>query len=351
MARKKVIVGLSGGVDSAVAAYVLKKQGYDVHAVFMKNFSEQVRGSACPWREDRLEAYRVASFLDIPIATWDFENQYADKVLRYMFAEYERGRTPNPDIMCNKEIKFKAFLERARHEGAEYIATGHYAAIRRDQDGVHLLKGVDRRKDQSYFLSALNQQQLTRVLFPLAGLTKARVRALARRIGLPNADRPDSQGICFVGPVDMKSFLMHRIRPKRGEIVTVKGEVLGHHDGIMYYTIGQRRGISVGGGPALYVIGKDRKRNRLIVGSRRAAAGRASAALMQGWHWIGKKHAFPLRCRVKIRYRQKDEPATLKKTSGRNVRVIFRRAQRAVAPGQTVAAYLGSELIGSGVID
>src|SRR3989344_7748890 len=234
MKGMKIIIGLSGGVDSAVATYLLKEQGYDVHAVFMKNFSEKVgKTFECPWKEDRLEAYRVAAFLKIPIQTWDFQKEYKTRVLNYMFAEYQRGNTPNPDVMCNKEIKFKAFLDRAMKKGFVKIATGHYASITQDTDKIfHLRKAKDSNKDQTYFLAALSQRQLAHVVFPLAKLTKPQVRALAKRIGLPNATRPDSQGICFVGPVTMRSFLKTRIAPRRGDIVDMKGKILGQHTGV-----------------------------------------------------------------------------------------------------------------------
>lgn len=362
--KEKILVGLSGGVDSAVAAYLLKKQGYDVHAVFMKNFSERVgKTFECPWKEDRLEAYRIASFLDIPIETWDFQKEYKARVLNYMFAEYQRGRTPNPDVMCNKEIKFKAFLDRAKKKGFTKIATGHYAAVTCDSHGIfHLRKAKDSNKDQSYFLAALSQKQLSNVIFPLARLTKPQVRALAKRIGLPNAVRPDSQGICFVGPVSMRSFLKTRIAPRRGEIVDTKGKILGQHSGVYYYTIGQRQGIGLGGGPARYVIDKDMRRNRLIVGIKDQLELFKKDALITGWHWLTSTRHLPLHCKVKIRYRQKDQSAFIQRISGTKVRARhgrsakslyvanFARPQRAVSPGQTLAAYVGTELVASGTI-
>ena len=350
--KEKIIVGLSGGVDSAVAAYLLQKQGYAVRAVFMKNFSERVaREYECPWREDRLSAYRVAAFLGIPIVTWNFEREYRDRVLKYLFREYGAGRTPNPDVMCNKEIKFSVFLRRAKAMGIPRIATGHYARIRRSADGVsHLLKANDATKDQSYFLAALNQRQLAAVSFPVGGMTKKQVRALARRIGLPNAERPDSQGICFVGPVTMKAFLKTRIKPKPGDIVTTKGVLIGRHDGVHYYTIGQRRGINLGGGPALYVIGKDMRRNRLIVGTKNQLELFTNTVKLGSWHWVASPHKFPLRCTAKIRYRQRDERVIIRRTDKNGIVAHFSRRQRAVAPGQTFAAYQGSELIGSATI-
>lgn len=348
---RKILVGLSGGVDSAVAAYLLKEQGFEVRAVFMKNFSERVEGTECPWREDRLEAYKAAAFLGIPVQTWDFQKEYRDRVLQYLFSEYRRGRTPNPDVFCNKEIKFKAFLERARRAGFSKIATGHYAGITRDRNGLyHLHKASDRNKDQSYFLAQLNQKQLAATVFPLARMRKPAVRALAKKLKLPNAARPDSQGICFVGPVSMRSFLATRIKPKKGDIVDTEGRVLGQHDGVYYYTIGQRRGINIGGGRPLYVIDKDIKRNRLIVGTARDLKLLKQEIRVTGWRWLSRKRPLPLHCSVKIRYRQSDQKAVVRHASGSAVRVRFAKPQRAVAPGQILAAYKGTELVASGVI-
>jgi tRNA-uridine 2-sulfurtransferase len=268
--KEVVFVGLSGGVDSAVAAYLLKKKGYNVRAVFMKNFSDRLGPDfACPWKEDQREAYSVAASLNIPISTWSFEKHYKNRVVKYIFSEYRRGRTPNPDIICNKEIKFKEFLHRARKEGADFIATGHYAQLRPSKDGtIRLYKGKDTNKDQSYFLAALDQNQLKRILFPLGRLTKPAVRVLANKLHLTNALRRESQGICFIGEIDIKKFLQTKIKPKAGKIVDVRGKVLGMHEGVYYFTIGQRKGINIGGGPALYVVDKDVKKNLLVVGEK-----------------------------------------------------------------------------------
>lgn len=347
-----IIVGLSGGVDSAVAAYLLKRQGHRLRAVFMKNFTERINGRECPWREDRLMAYRVASFLKIPIETWDFQQEYKKTVVDYMIREYSAGRTPNPDIMCNKTIKFEAFLKRARAAGADYIATGHYAALRTDAHGVaHLLKPKDLNKDQTYFLATLKQAQLRRALFPLSALTKPEVRAMAKKIGLPNATRPDSQGICFIGPVPMNEFLKTKIKQRRGNIIDTTGIIVGEHDGVQYYTIGQRRGIRLGGGPALYVIRKDVKRNRLMVGPSKDLLLYVKDVEISAWRWLADKHSLPLKAKAKIRYRQNDQSVIiLKGSAGGHMRARFARPQRAVAPGQTLAVYKGRELVASGVI-
>lgn len=349
----KILVGLSGGVDSAVAAYLLRQDGYDVSAVFLKCFSEPKNiKQECPWREDRLEAYRVASYLKIPIATWDLQREYSQRVLEYTFAEYQKGRTPNPDIMCNKEIKFKVFLDRARLRGFSKIATGHYAGIARDSEGwAHLVKARDASKDQTYFLAALSQSQLRQTLFPLARLTKVRVRALARSLGLPNSERPDSQGLCFIGQVKMRDFLQQRIRPKRGLVVNIEGQAVGEHPGVYYFTVGQRRGINVGGGPALYVIDKDIKRNRLIVGSKNQSSLFRSKVPVSKWHWLARHRDFPFRASAKIRYRQSDQAVRLVKGKRGKIIAIFDRPQRAVSAGQTLAVYVGRELAASGVID
>lgn len=346
-----VVVGLSGGVDSAVAAYLLVSKGYHVRAVFMKNVSERtLAGFHCPWREDKKSAYRVAAALGIPIETWNFEHEYGKKVIRYLFTEYRRGRTPNPDVMCNQEIKFKLFLDRALGMGACAIATGHYARLRRDRDGtVHLLAGKDRAKDQSYFLARLTQRQLAHALFPLGGYTKQEVRAIARRRGLPNAERPDSQGICFIGEVTMSELLKTRIKPRRGEIVDTEGTVIGEHDGVWFYTIGQRHGLKLGGGPIRYVVSKDMRRNRLMVGSGHEAALFQSTCELSGWRWIARRYSFPFACSVQIRYHQSRQSATIQKKSNR-IFATFKRPQRAIAPGQVLAAYCGAQLVGSGII-
>ncbi len=364
--KKNILIGLSGGVDSAVSAYLLKKQGYEVHAVFMKNFSLPMKGVDCPWKEDMREARRVARFLKIPFETWNFEREYHKQVFDYMVYEYKSGRTPNPDIMCNTQIKFGVFLDRAKKEGYESIATGHYAGVKKTKDGIfHLLKGKDKNKDQSYFLAGLGQEQLSHVVFPLAEITKPEVRTLAKRIKLPNATRPDSQGVCFVGNIDMDDFLKEWIKPKKGDIVDTNGKVLGQHQGVYYYTIGQRKGIHIGGGPALYVIDKDLKKNRLVVGTEHQLQLFKKEITVSDWHLVAKPLCFPLKCKAKIRYRQQDQAVILSEvprsgTKSKNpvvksegkviVRARFARPQRAVSPGQTFAAYNGKELVGSGVI-
>lgn len=346
-----VIVGLSGGVDSAVAAHLLIQQGYNVRAVFMKNFSGKVGNLLqCPWKEDRRSAYQVAAHLDIPIETWDLEKDYRKQVLDYLYAEYRAGRTPNPDIRCNSEIKFKLFLHLAREHGADYIATGHYARIKKTTTGYHLLKGIDNDKDQSYFLSGLNQRQLSQALFPLGMMRKTAVRAVAKKLGLPNYDRPDSQGICFVGEVKMLDFLKAKIKPRQGNIVDTKGKIIGKHPGVYYFTIGQRRGLDLGGGPIRYVVAKDVKKNILVVGEADDQALYRREVQVSEWHWVSKPRSFPFKAKAKLRYRQQDQSCTIAKPSGNRTTIRFSRKQRAVTPGQIIAVYQGAELIASATI-
>ncbi|MCB9802653.1 tRNA 2-thiouridine(34) synthase MnmA [Candidatus Nomurabacteria bacterium] len=349
--KLKVLVGLSGGVDSAVAALLLKKQGHDVSAVFMKNFSSRDNvDRECPWRQDQKEAQKVADFLGIKLETWDFEDQYREKVVNYLFDTYQAGLTPNPDILCNSEIKFKLFLAKAILAGYDKIATGHYAQIKEDKNGFHLLKGVDPNKDQSYFLAGLNQEQLSRSLFPIGHLKKPKVRQIATAAGLPNADRKDSQGICFVGKVNLKDFLSQKITPQKGDILNAEGEKIGEHDGVFYYTIGQRKGIDIGGGPALYVIKKDLKTNTLTVGPKESLELYTKKIKVSNLHWLGEKYKLPLKARAKIRYRQEDQKLIFKQTEQNTWEADFKQAQFAVAAGQTLAIYQKKELIASGII-
>lgn len=336
-------MGLSGGVDSAVSLYLLKKQGHDVSAAFMKNFSENINiKGACPWKEDRSEAYRVASFLKIPIQTFDFEKIYQEKIVQYIFESYASGLTPNPDVLCNSEIKFKLFLDKALKLGFDYMATGHYARIKHDRSGWHLLKGKDKNKDQSYFLAGLNQNQLSHIVFPIGDLQKDKVRKIARQIKLPNAHRPDSQGICFIGKVDLKTWLSQKIKPKTGDIVDTNHKKIGEHQGVWYYTIGQRKGLNIGGSGPWYVVAKDLKNNKLIVGKSDSDELFTKNIQITSLHWLGQKHKLPLKAKAKIRYRQDDQSMILKDTLAK-----FKTPQRGVASGQVLAVYKKDELIAS----
>lgn len=349
--KLKILVGLSGGVDSAVAAYLLKEEGHEVSAVFMKNFSSRDNiDHECPWRKDQVEAQKVVDFLGIKLETWDFEEQYRKTVVKYLFDTYQAGLTPNPDILCNSEIKFKLFLAKALVAGYDKIATGHYAQIKEDKQGFHLLQGLDDNKDQSYFLAGLNQEQLAHSLFPLGKIKKPKVRQIAKKIGLPNADRKDSQGICFVGKVNLKEFLQKQIPPNPGNILDLDGKVIGKHEGVVYYTIGQRKGIDIGGGPALYVIKKDLAKNELIVGPKESIELYTKQIKIKNLHWLGNSHQLPLKAKGKIRYRQTDQRLTLQQLEDDLWQATFKNEQFASAAGQTLAIYLKKELIASAII-
>lgn len=354
--KRKVFVGLSGGVDSAVAAALLKQQGYSVRGVFLREYdlsmSDAMRDQIqCSQEDDRAQAVAVTAFLDIPFEEWDFRKEYGEKVVATMLKSYARGTTPNPDVMCNKHIKFGLFLKEARKRGGDCIATGHYV---KNVSSHKLCIAKDTNKDQSYFLYTLSQAQLKYCLFPLGKITKPEVRAIAKKIGLPNWNRKDSQGVCFIGKIGMKDFLQTKVPVKKGKLITVEGEQVGTHDGAAYFTIGQRHGIGYGGGgKPYYVVGKDMKKNTVTV-----AQGEKNPALFAkklecgNVHWIsGTAPSFPLRARARIRYRQ---PLQLCQVvggvrSGR-VRVVFDKKQRAITPGQAIVFYKGKECLGGGVI-
>ena len=343
--KSKILVALSGGVDSAVVLYLLKKQGYDVEAAFMKNFSEKINiKGECPWIQDRLEAYRVAAQLKVPIRTFNFEKEYHQRIVKYIFNSYKQGLTPNPDVLCNNEIKFRLFLDKAIKLGFGQIATGHYAQVKHDKNGYHLLRGKDKNKDQSYFLSGLDQKQLSHTLFPIGHLTKPQVRVIAKRAKLPNYNRPDSQGICFIGKIDLKTFLSQKIKPKAGDIVDTKNNVLGQHQGVWYYTIGQRHGLNLSGGP-WYVTSKDLKANRLIVGRINSDELYKKIVQIDILHWLGETYKFPLKAKARIRYRQPAQVVTIYKN-----KAVFTTPQKGVASGQIVAIYKNQELIASATI-
>ncbi len=350
---QRVVVGLSGGVDSAVAALLLRGQGYDVTGLFMKNWEEDDREGYCAAEEDLKEARRVCARLQIPLHTVNFSAEYWERVFSYFLAEYEAGRTPNPDVLCNKEIKFKAFMEHALRLGADKIATGHYARIGHGPEGHRLRRARDSNKDQTYFLYTLGQHELAHSLFPLGGLTKPEVRALAREAGLPNHARKDSTGICFIGERHFKTFLSRYLPARRGAIRTLEGEVKGEHDGLMYYTIGQRQGLGIGGaGEPWYVVDKDLEHNVLYVvqGEQHPALfsrGLAAADL----HWVaGKAPDPPLPCEAKTRYRQPQQACAITRRDRLGVEVIFEQAQRAITPGQSVVFYQGDTCLGGGII-
>jgi tRNA-specific 2-thiouridylase len=389
----RVVVGLSGGVDSSVAAYLLKEQGHDLIALFMVNWHERVGNitSACTWEEDALIAKMVAKKLEIPFHIVDLSKDYKKRVVDYMFAEYQAGRTPNPDVLCNREIKFDTFLDEAMKFDADFVATGHYcrkSEVDVNGETIHqLLAGKDPNKDQSYFLCQLNQSQLSKAMFPIGELLKPEVREIAREQNLPTAERKDSQGICFVGKVDLPTFLQQQLEPKVGNVIEIpakfmekkkqlevseenykklcfpfpykpwNGEVIGEHQGAHFYTVGQRKGLNIGGHKEpLFVIGTDVKRNIIYVGEGTNHPGLHRKGLFvanENMHWIrhdlkmnpGEKREFDIR----IRYRQPLEKGTIHvKEDG--AWFIFNDEQRGITSGQFAAWYLGDELIGSGVI-
>jgi tRNA-specific 2-thiouridylase len=390
--KKRVVVGLSGGVDSSLAAYLLLQQGYDVIGMFMKNWHDDsvTISDECPWLDDSNDAMIVAQHLGIPFQTIDLSKEYKVRIVDYMFAEYQRGRTPNPDVLCNREIKFDIFLSQAVKLGADFVATGHYCRKGEiHQNGkttYQLLVGKDNNKDQSYFLCQLTQAQLSKALFPIGELTKPEVRKIAKEIGLVTADKKDSQGLCFVGKVHLPDFLQQRLEPKKGHVIVVgadaslfsngqssddlehivepyllapeSGKIVGEHNGAHYYTIGQRKGLNIGGfADPLFVIGTDTEKNLIYMGMGEDHPGLYRRGLFipnQDEHWIredlklliGESSSY----QVRIRYRQSLQTCTLhKKEEG--LYLIFDQQQRGITPGQFAAWYDGDELVGSGVIN
>ena len=348
--KKRVFVGMSGGVDSSVAALLLVEAGYDVVGVFMQNWSSDF-GGCCNLERDVADARAVADQLKIPFYVWNFEREYRDKVLDYFYSEYEAGRTPNPDVMCNREIKFKLFLDRALKLGADYIATGHYAQIT-ETDGVyHLLKGVDPSKDQSYFLCLLGQKELSHALFPLGAMTKTKVRAIASEHKLLNATKKDSQGLCFVGQVDIRAFLKERLKVKPGKIVDTQGKVLGEHEGVAFYTLGQRKEIgNLPGGP-YYVVDKKIESNELVVSANPSEPMLwRQECLIDNLSWVNKIVELPADFEVIIRYHHKPTRAHLTKVGEDKIKIVFAKPERAITPGQLAVICLGEELLGAGII-
>jgi tRNA-specific 2-thiouridylase len=348
MDKKKVFIGLSGGVDSAVSAALLKEHGYDVTGVFIKVW--QADFLPCNWREERRDAMRVALALDIPFLFFDFEEEYKRGVVDYMIREYKAGRTPNPDVLCNREIKFGAFWKRAEEMGADFIATGHYARI---EDGK-LLEGKDKEKDQSYFLWTLTQEDLAHTLFPVGNLEKDEVRELARKFSLPVSEKKDSQGICFLGDISMEEFLSHFIKTEPGEVLDAEGNPVGTHEGAVFYTIGERHGFQVEkksaeSGP-FYVVSKDMKANTITVSDNPAEVEALSPrrVSLSRVNWITEP-ASP-QVSVRIRYRQKKVPAELK-LSGKKLVLEFKEAQKGLSLGQSAVIYDGEICLGGGILN
>lgn len=393
---KRVVLGLSGGVDSSVAAYVLKQQGYEVIGLFMKNWHDDsvTISDECPWLDDSNDAMLVANKLEIPFQTVDLSEQYKARIVDYMFKEYERGRTPNPDVLCNREIKFDVFMKIALELGADYVATGHYCrkgTVKQNGQPIYqLLSGVDTNKDQSYFLCQLSQEQLAKSLFPIGELTKPEVRAIATKLDLVTAEKKDSQGLCFIGKVKLPEFLQQQLKPKEGEIIEISeseaiykaskdkfvskeaelnyvsrrivycrdnGKVVGKHQGAHYFTKGQRKGLAVGGTPEpLFVIDTDVEDNIIYTGQGKNHPGLFKKALFitnDELHWVRKDLALQvnetMQVSARIRYRQALQKATLHKVE-KGLYIEFEDMQSAITEGQFAAWYIKDELIGSGVI-
>lgn len=345
---KTVVVGMSGGVDSSLSALLLKEQGYRVVGLFMKNWEETDPEGRCMATRDFEDVARVAEQLDIPYYSVNFVEEYRQSVFTQFLADLESGLTPNPDVLCNREIKFNAFLAKAQELGGDFLATGHYCQTREGR----LLKGADPNKDQSYFLHAVKKGALQSVLFPVGALSKTEVRRLARTHRLPTSEKKDSTGICFIGKRDFKPFVSQYITPKPGPFQTLSGAVVGEHDGAVFYTIGQRKGLGLGGeGEAWYVVGKDIPTNTVFVerGANHPALFAPSLSCY-GLNWITEPPSAPYTCSAKIRYRQEDQPCTLLAIEGDRAYVQFDTPQRAVTPGQAVVFYQGSECLGGGTI-
>lgn len=350
----KVVVGMSGGVDSSVCALLLKEQGYNVVGVFMKNWEEKNDEGICTATEDYEDVIKVCSALDIPYYTINFVKEYWDRVFEYFLSEYRKGRTPNPDVMCNKEIKFKAFLDFAMGIGADYIAMGHYAQVDYINGEYRLLRGLDKNKDQSYFLCELNQNQLSKSMFPIGHLTKPEVRELAKKHNLITANKKDSTGICFIGERDFREFLNNYLPAKNGPIKTLEGEIKGEHHGLMHYTLGQRKGLGIGGlGEPWFVVEKDLKANTLYV-----AQGENNLALYCNGlkatdvNWISNKEKpSSFECSAKFRYRQQDQDVIVHIKDNNTCIVEFKNPQKAITPGQAVVFYDKEVCLGGGIID
>lgn len=350
--QKTVVVGMSGGVDSSLTAALLKEQGYAVIGVYMKNWSEPIAGvEHCPWVQDQLDARMVANQLGIPFYTVNFEEEYKKHVVDYFFAEYAAGRTPNPDVLCNRFIKFDAFYKYAKSLGADYIATGHYAYSENGQ----LFKGVDAKKDQSYFLWAIPSGVLPEVIFPLGKLTKAQVREEAEKRGLVTAKKRDSQGICFIGEADVREFIASHLKPKKGKVLNTHGDTLGEHNGAWFYTVGQRAGIANinwqdnTNRPPLYVLSVNAQENTITIGEEPALYTSELTAAQP--RWLADVPLLGEKLTAKIRYGQTDVPCVMLAKDEFSFRLRFDNPQRAITPGQSVVLYRGDQLIGGAIIE
>jgi len=353
-----VVLGMSGGVDSSVSAYILKWQGYNVIGLFMKNWEEVGDGDFCTAEQDYSDVKRVCESLDIPYYAVNFSKQYMENVFKQFLDGLEKGYTPNPDILCNREIKFGPFLDYAKKIGADFIATGHYCRVKKSGNYFQLLKAIDDKKDQSYFLCALNQEQLSKVIFPIGNLRKEQVREIAGELGLVTAKKKDSTGICFIGERKFRDFLKGYFGNQSGDIKTLQGEVIGRHEGLMYYTLGQRKGLGIGGKKDMdesrwFVVQKDLKNNVLVVNNGECDELFTKELIATNFNSIGnmdEQLGVRFSCMAKTRYRQPDQECEVEILSKNEIRVIFKKSQRAVTPGQWVVLYDGDRCLGGGII-
>jgi len=348
--HKKVIIAMSGGVDSSVSAALLKRAGFSVTGMFIKCWDvSDPFGHDCTSTDDERMARLAAAKIGIPLYSLNLMKEYKERVVEYMVEGYKRGITPNPDVMCNKEIKFGLFFQKAMNLGADYVATGHYAQIERQGTGYQILAGKDKNKDQSYFLSFINLDLLPKILFPIGRYTKSQVRKLAQDFDLPNADRKDSQGVCFIGKINFAEFLKQYIPEKQGNIVDTKRVILGKHPGVWYYTIGQRKGLGLSDGP-YFVVDKDLQKNLLIV-SKDEADLEKNEVIVRNMNWfLDMSNNLPLKVTARIRYRQTPAPSTLEKSENGDYKLVFASPQRAITPGQLAVVYQGEQMIAGGVI-
>lgn len=353
---KKVILGMSGGVDSSVSAVILKNQGYDVTGIFMKNWDEKDDEGVCTAKQDYDDVRKVADKLGIDYYTVNFEKQYWDEVFTYFLDEYKKGRTPNPDVMCNQEIKFKAFLDYALKLDADYIAMGHYARVEKKGDYFYLKRGIDSNKDQTYFLSRIGQKALSKTIFPIGDIEKAKVREIAKEYELATALKKDSTGVCFIGERDFDKFLDKYLLSKKGDMIDIStNKKIGTHNGLIHYTLGQRKGLGIGGigsGEPWFVVGKNLKENKLYIAQGENHPALYTKSLIgENPFWILEKEPeFPYKCTAKFRYRQADIPVTLYKCDDGNIKVVYDYNVKAVTPGQIAVFYDGDYCMGSCII-
>jgi tRNA-specific 2-thiouridylase len=354
--KKTVYVGMSGGVDSSVTAALLKEAGYDVTGVFIKVW--QPDSTDCGWKDERRDAMRVAAVLDIPFLTFDFSEQYKKEVVDYMISEYKAGRTPNPDIMCNRYVKFGSFLDEAKRRGVDFVATGHYAQNVLENGIYSLKEGVDSGKDQSYFLWTLNQNDLKHILFPVGNLQKSEVRKLAEKFKLPVFDKKDSQGVCFIGHLDMKEFLKEYVQVEKGNVLNMKGEVVGEHEGSILFTIGERHGFTIFNKTTVsephFVVSKDIKKNTITVAPLSVMIEKIdelapNVVFLEKVSWVGEKPRDGFVCSARVRYRQEKQDCVIG-FEGEKIKVVFDKHQKGVAEGQSVVLMDGNRCIGGGII-